>query len=475
MRYVAVAALVAVILAATGLHPVAADIQQATRLYEQARGAYDRGECERALPLINQAIGGQPEPKRWFQGNFPKYYYPYYLRGLIDDCLGQHEKAVSDFQEELKHDAIKADTKSLNQLNAALEKARGAHAKSVPQEFTLAGNVPTEIFGSSGLVANGRALTVKALDPAARKVVFLGEDGLLRSGLNVISNGVDKAVLWVEERRLTSYEEPYSSSYAILVAIDDYGRKRDPLRRGKTEFRPLGGMVENTEALKKVLLKVGFPENHIVTLYDEKAESGAVNDALYKFWQGGAYDSAGRVLFYFGGHGTISGNSGILVTYDYDPKKPTRTGILMKDLTGRHADNMMAHHVLFAVDACHSGLALYETLGNEPVDENLMSRFRQLAVIKAETEHRARNVLVAGTGAENALWENGGVFTKALIDGLKGAADWNKDGIIQFDELALHIKDQVVAVAERTRVEQKPGKWSLPPGDGKILFETPEP
>jgi hypothetical protein len=42
----------------------------------------------------------------------------------------------------------------------------------------------------------------------------------------------------------------------------------------------------------------------------------------------------------------------------------------------------------------------------------------------------ARNLLLnlAGTGDQSALWVNGGIFTKVLVAGLVGNADFNYDG-----------------------------------------------
>ena len=78
-------------------------------------------------------------------------------------------------------------------------------------------------------------------------------------------------------------------------------------------------------------------------------------------------------------------------------------------------------------------------------------------------------VLVAGTGNEKALYQNGGIFTQALIDGLKGGSDWNRDGLVQFPELALFVRNSVISKARQTGFEQKPSFYTIS-GDGQFLF-----
>jgi hypothetical protein len=94
------------------------------------------------------------------------------------------------------------------------------------------------------------------------------------------------------------------------------------------------------------------------------------------------------------------------------------------------------------------------------------------AVIEQATKSKARNLLVAGTGNQKALWVNGGVFTKALISGLaEGKADLWKDRVIQFDELALYISNKFAGIVQETKEEQQPGVYHGSGfGKGSFLF-----
>ena len=46
-----------------------------------------------------------------------------------------------------------------------------------------------------------------------------------------------------------------------------------------------------------------------------------------------------------------------LVSYDFDARRPTATGVVLQNLTQVHAREIVANHVLFAIDACHAGSA----------------------------------------------------------------------------------------------------------------------
>jgi uncharacterized caspase-like protein len=208
-----------------------------------------------------------------------------------------------------------------------------------------------------------------------------------------------------------------------------------------------------------------------VTLYDAQAESRAVTAALESFWPGGARAGADRVFFYFGGHGSQLDGNGFLVTYDYEPARPTLTSILMRDLSGRHTENMAAHHVLFALDACSSGLTV-KTLQDPSRDVLERKTFRRLSIIRNDTAPKARNVLLAGTEDQPAVYDHGGIFTRALVQGLGGMADLNRDGLIQFVELGLFVKNDVAEIASTKRVIQTADYYKLTAGGntGEMLF-----
>jgi hypothetical protein len=381
------------------------------------------------------------------------------IMSSLADALSvvQQDPGLAEFQ-----DAIGVSVRSLKDLQTG--SVRGDESYTV--------NDPAlQSWQGEGVSLNGHPVQVN-IDTSNNEVRFLGGgvNDNLRQGLNVLTRGKQQALIWLEARKLAAYETPYKHSYAVVVAIDDYDRKHDPNHRPPTGYPALSAMVSNAKTLVETLQKLGFEREHIVSLYDERATSDAVEAALKSFWPGGPTADADRVLFYFGGHGDKYRNVPYLATYDFDKSKPTLTSTRMMDLTEQQSQNIAAKHVLFILDACDSGLTLRGLGSAEAVDQQ-MRRFQALSAIRRDTEQPARNILVAGTGEQQALWQNGGVFTRAIIDGLNGEADLNQDGIIQFEELGVFVRNRVTAQAAQAAVRQDPDFRVLDQyGSGRVVF-----
>lgn len=332
--------------------------------------------------------------------------------------------------------------------------------------------IPIDLQKTDWIAINGKPVNADKFEVHKNKIKLLGDEAALHKGLNLIEAGKRRLLFWWEEQTLKQFHPPYKSSYVIIAAIDDYDRSKSKTR-SPSGYRRLDMMIEHAEELRLVLQQVGFPEENIFTFYDENATAAAIERALYNFWTGEKFTGADRLFFYFGGHGDAIGDNGYIVTYDHDQQRPTRTSILMRDLTGRHFENISAHHLMVVLDACSAGLSLPFFLSND-IDHVRLREFRKLTIIRGETEMRARNVLVAGTGEQRALWENGGIFTQSLIAGLKGQADYNEDRIIQFEELALYVKNRVRGKAAETGFNQVPSHFQANKyGHGNILFLRP--
>ncbi|MBY5608732.1 caspase family protein [Rhizobium leguminosarum] len=318
---------------------------------------------------------------------------------------------------------------------------------------------------------NGRQLSPAEYRDDEEGLSFLSpDDSLVRGGFNLLTIGADRYHLWRTKRALQAFKEPYGNSYAVLVAIDDYDRSEDADGRGSTGFPEVSDMVSQTEKLASLLKELGFPHEQIIKLYNGEATSHGIEDVLKTFWKGGSRSTADRLFFYFGGHGDELDKQSRLITYDYDPNKPLLTTFDSSELLSRHAKNIAASHVLFALDACFTGLAFLgaQERGTEGED---VDEFKVLARIERNISQTSRAILVAATGDQKALWQNGGVFTQGLFDGLSGKADTNRDGLIEFDEIGLYVRDKVTSVAREKGIKQYPDFRILDEfGSGRFMF-----
>ncbi len=346
-------------------------------------------------------------------------------------------------------------------------------SRNVENEIVVGyeGKLPTPLESPEDLTINGQPFRVESIDVGARTVTLLGNEKALGSGVDSFQTKAGTWTFWYENRTLKSFSQPYKDSYAILVAIDDYDRRFDKLGRGPTGFRQLANMVNRADELADVLVNVGFDREHIKLLYNENATIDNIEKSLFEFWTNGEHASADLLFLYFGGHGGSTGGvgTGYLVTYDFQKGRP-QTGILLSSIVAEHFPNIQARAVFVALDACDAGLALPGMLDTPP-DQKMLARFATLAEIRAQTSDRARNLLVAGTGDEPAVDYGGGIFTRALIDGLRGQADFFGDGVIQFDELSIYVQKAVTGWAASLGVTQTPKSFIASQfGNGRVVF-----
>jgi tetratricopeptide (TPR) repeat protein len=429
----------------------------------------ESGDDDRAMKDFSEAIRILPDFVAAYTG-----------RGLTYEKKGDWAKAKADFEKAL---SLSADLDS-GLARPAQDVAR-THLASLltpptgtdPAKLVLTfdSEIPPALSLPPGsqIRLNNHTFKIEKVDAGAQTVTLLGkEENGPRRGLNLFGT----LTYWYENERLKAFQDPYgSSSYAIIAAVDDYNRYNDPLKREKTGYPPLKHMVENAQRLYDVLIGLGFPADHIRTFYNQAATQQNLNAALSDFWEGGRFEGASRLFFYFGGHGDGREGNGFLVTYDFDPKRPTITGFLMRDFAGRHFPLIKAHHFLVAIDSCSAGLALpgMRTLGEGPT-RSLVT----LAEIRADVKEPARNLLVAGTGASLAIADpnSGGIFTDVLIEGLKGNADLYKSGVIPFGDLLRYVRHEVIGRTAAMGVEQVPSGFSATDyGHGEVVFQLPQP
>jgi uncharacterized caspase-like protein len=184
----------------------------------------------------------------------------------------------------------------------------------------------------------------------------------------------------------------------------------------------------------------------IKVLTDAEATKGNILDGLE--WLQRQTTSKDVAVLFFAGHG-INDPSGIFyfLPADADLERLKRTGLAQTDIVSTVAT--IAGKVLVFMDACHSG--------------NLMGKVKRRAAV--ETTAVINELASAENGAvvfssasgrqyalENTEWGNG-AFTKGLVEGLTGKADYRGTGRITVNMLDLYISERV---KELTKGEQTP-------------------
>lgn len=246
--------------------------------------------------------------------------------------------------------------------------------------------------------------------------------------------------------------EPFGQSWAVVVGIDDYQKV------GKLRYA-----VNDAKAVKQMLQdKYGFSEDHIFTLYDNKATKSGIlqmigDELPYKI---GDRD---RLLIYFAGHGESSLDNGYLIPVDYRQGEYRASAISMTELKDILKD-IKAKHIYMVLDACYSGM--FFTTRAAGVEKEHPRYLQEI------TKRKARQALTAG-GKEpvnDGGYKNHSAFTGTFLEALStGIADYNGDGIITASEINAYIQPKVAEIAEQT-----PEFGSLPGSEGgEFVFISP--
>ncbi|MFN3200933.1 MAG: caspase domain-containing protein [Bradymonadia bacterium] len=323
------------------------------------------------------------------------------------------------------------------------------HMPGRPQRYVSAAGQGSHFQGP---FAARRALA-DAGTKAAQKVLAHLDTIDLPSG--VLTRGVrtvhaDKASAQIPKGPL------YARSIAVVIGINRYAKMTRHLEAAEADARRVATFFKGQGFDVYPLLGADATRQKISTL---------IGDTLRQSTQ-----AKDRVVIYFAGHGLTEGQGdramGYLAAQDTDEGALRSTGVSMLALQ-RWLGHLPARHVMLLADACYSGLAINSRAG-PPLSGVEAPRWLRLAL-----EGDSKITLVAGRKGELAHEIDGqGVFTAAVLNGLRGAADLDLNGFITGDELAAFIKPQVTRrVLQAVDAPQRPQYART--GGGEMVFRVP--
>jgi uncharacterized caspase-like protein len=244
-------------------------------------------------------------------------------------------------------------------------------------------------------------------------------------------------------------EALYYKSWAVVIGINDY-----------VVAPKLEHAVPDAKAIADSFRRLGFDE--VIELYDKDAGlkrlTALLNDILPR--KVGRQD---RLVFFFAGHAGITqdmnGNDlGYLVPWDAQISNAAKSITL--DQLKEFSRRVMSRHVLFLLDTAVAGWDV-----TPPQQLSLEGRVAP----EVETEKRAIQVLTAaGKGETVKRTESPDAFVQAIIAGLQGAADADKNGWLLASELAAYVAP---VVEQRTGGTQHPQFAKLHGEGDTILIE----
>jgi WD40 repeat protein len=218
--------------------------------------------------------------------------------------------------------------------------------------------------------------------------------------------------------------------YVLAVGVSKYSNPNYNLEFAAKDARDFAAAMSSQKALlyRDVIVKV---------LADETATKDEILDGLD--WIRKETTSKDVAMVFFAGHGINDQNgSYYFLPHNTDVQRLLRTGVPFTDI--KTTVQSLAGKTLFFIDTCHSGNVLGDTRRRD-----LASDLNGVVNELASAENGAV-VFAASTGnqysLENKNWNNG-AFTKALVEGIGGRADYTGKGKITINMLDLYLSERV--------------------------------
>ncbi|PIE34062.1 hypothetical protein CSA56_09100 [candidate division KSB3 bacterium] len=216
--------------------------------------------------------------------------------------------------------------------------------------------------------------------------------------------------------------------YAVIVGIGQYQDERLNLRFTVNDAQGLYDILTNP-------LYGGVPKDHIKLLLNEEATDRNIKRAIGR-WLSRQAQEDDTVLIYYSGHGAPEGRDTYWVTYNADIDDLYTTALNNSDIADM-LDRIHSRRVITFLDSCYSAATVIRKNQTRSVPTEIP--WKKFA-------GEGRVTISASDGKELSLEleeYRHGVFTYYLLEGLKGQADSNADGIVEVDEIWDYVKYQV--------------------------------
>jgi hypothetical protein len=282
-------------------------------------------------------------------------------------------------------------------------------------------------------------------------------DGTIKQELRTVIYDKPKPVASAPAPPAAPPAKPVSDRWAVVIGVGRYQ---------STDIPSLRYSVADAEALYQVLLGPGgFRKDHVLLLSDKSEKPPTLRNvkwALGTFLARSAKKDDTVVIF-FAGHGAPEvdqrgverdGLAKYLIPADADPDDLYSTALPMDEMQTIFS-RVEAERMVVFLDACYSGAAGGRTFSAKRTRAtNLDDQF-----LERLTRSKGRAIITASRPSEVSieLPELGhGIFTYYLVEGLKGAADLNKDGIVTVQELYEYLEQQVAKKSRAVGGNQHP-------------------
>jgi Caspase domain len=271
----------------------------------------------------------------------------------------------------------------------------------------------------------------------------------------------------------------FDRSLAVLIALNRY----------ENGIQKLSSPRADAEALAQVLAQQhGFS---IEQLKDDEATKPRLRALLGELkWRLGPRD---RVFFYFAGHGIAfpsdDGQKGFILLHDArkDDLIPGESFFPMEELEELLSE-LPCRHMLVVLDCCFAGAFRWSSTRSVVVPPGRLHRERYdwfiadpawQVIASAAHNQEAIDIVARQPLGQREDERRNSPFARALLEGLKGAADQLTseiagDGVITATELYLYIDTALRIALQHSHQQQMPLLWPMRKHErGQFVFLVP--
>lgn len=246
---------------------------------------------------------------------------------------------------------------------------------------------------------------------------------------NPISGQQADRGLAVRQVRSGSALDGRGKQWAVIIGVSSYLNLQpsDQLKFAHRDAEDLAAFLRSPNG-------GGFPSTQIKLLLNEAATLANIRTALGT-WLPRSCEPDDVVYLFFAGHGVVEGErDGYLLAYDSDPQNLYATALPVAEMDRVLTERLRARVVVMMVDACHSGQIGWASRGVE--EHVLINRYLDEIGKSAKGIFRLLASRADERSYEDRKWGGGhGAFTYYVLEGLKGKADRDGDGVVRATEL----------------------------------------
>lgn len=247
----------------------------------------------------------------------------------------------------------------------------------------------------------------------------------------------------VDTPPITGNREP--DAVAVVIGISRYENKDVP----RVDYAR-----RDAATVKEYLIRtLGFDAKNIIELYDEEATLSRLNSVFRTKLKNVVAPGKSDVFVFFSGHGVpdVSKKEPYLAPYGLDPADIDNTGFILKDLYEQLA-KIDAKSITVAIDSCFSGSS-----ERGAIIKDISPVFLDVANPMLKVKNGV--IFTASSSKQVSSWyhkKQHGLFTYFFLNGLRGKADKDNDGLVTVKELEEYIKRNVRDQARQLNREQTP-------------------